>query len=80
MMKPNLLWLTIEFVVEILSEPLDSQVKIFILIEISRFNSLRNSARTKKGELSLIPKELTILTPTLHQLPSLHYGLKDKVN
>jgi len=34
--------------------------------------------RTKKGELSLIPKELTILTPTLHQLPSLHYGLKDK--
>ncbi|CAF0753763.1 unnamed protein product [Adineta ricciae] len=34
--------------------------------------------RTKKGELSLIPTELIILTPTLHQLPSLHYGLKDK--
>ncbi|CAF1337154.1 unnamed protein product [Adineta steineri] len=34
--------------------------------------------RTKKGELSLIPTELIILTPSLHQLPSLHYGLKDK--
>ncbi|CAF2795182.1 unnamed protein product [Rotaria sp. Silwood2] len=34
--------------------------------------------RTKKGELSLIPSELVILTPTLHQLPSLHFGLKDK--
>ncbi|CAF1078809.1 unnamed protein product [Rotaria sp. Silwood1] len=34
--------------------------------------------RTKKGELSLIPNELVILTPTLHQLPSLHFGLKDK--
>jgi lysyl-tRNA synthetase class 2 len=34
--------------------------------------------RTKKGELSIIPTELIILTPTLHQLPSLHYGLKDK--
>ncbi|CAF4420901.1 unnamed protein product [Rotaria socialis] len=34
--------------------------------------------RTKKGELSLIPTELIILTPTLHQLPSLHFGLKDK--
>ncbi|CAF4058001.1 unnamed protein product, partial [Rotaria magnacalcarata] len=34
--------------------------------------------RTKHGELSLIPNELIILTPTLHQLPSLHFGLKDK--
>lgn len=34
--------------------------------------------RTKAGELSLIPTELVILTPSLHQLPSLHYGLKDK--
>jgi lysyl-tRNA synthetase class II len=45
-------------------------------------NLLFNSfilARTKKGELSIIPSELIILTPTLHQLPSLHYGLKDKV-
>ena len=36
-------------------------------------------ARTKKGELSIIPREFIILTPTLHQLPSLHYGLKDTV-
>lgn len=34
--------------------------------------------RTKTGELSLLPSELIILTPTLHQLPSLHFGLKDK--
>ncbi|CAF3172404.1 unnamed protein product [Rotaria sp. Silwood2] len=34
--------------------------------------------RTKNGELSLIPNELIILTPTLHHLPSLHFSLKDK--
>ncbi|CAF0739629.1 unnamed protein product [Didymodactylos carnosus] len=34
--------------------------------------------RTKKGELSLIPNELIILTPSMHQLPTLHFGLKDK--
>ena len=38
------------------------------------------SVRTKTGELSLMPNELIILTPTLHQLPTLHFGLKDKVN
>mgnify|MGYP002716581990 CR=1 FL=1 len=35
--------------------------------------------KTKKGELSVIPKEITLLTPCLHMLPHLHYGLKDKV-
>ncbi|EEB13620.1 predicted protein [Pediculus humanus corporis] len=34
--------------------------------------------KTKKGELSVIPKEITLLTPCLHMLPHLHYGLKDK--
>ncbi|UJR31521.1 hypothetical protein I4U23_019010 [Adineta vaga] len=34
--------------------------------------------RTRTGELSVMPLELIILTPTLHQLPSLHFGLKDK--
>lgn len=36
--------------------------------------------KTKKGELSIIPKRVTLLTPCLHMLPHLHYGLKDKVN
>lgn len=35
--------------------------------------------RTKAGELSIRPYELTILTPCLHQMPHMHYGLKDKV-
>jgi lysyl-tRNA synthetase class 2 len=35
-------------------------------------------AKTKKGELSLIPLEIQILTPCLHMLPHLHYGLKDQ--
>jgi len=35
-------------------------------------------AKTKKGELSLVPREITILTPCLHMLPHLHYGLKDQ--
>jgi len=34
--------------------------------------------KTKKGELSIIPKEVHILTPCLHMLPTLHYGFKDK--
>lgn len=34
--------------------------------------------RTKKGELSIIPLKLTLLSPCLHMLPHLHYGLKDK--
>jgi len=35
-------------------------------------------ARTKTGELSIIPTKLTLLSPCLHMLPHLHYGLKDK--
>ncbi|KAK7114799.1 lysine--tRNA ligase-like isoform X2 [Littorina saxatilis] len=34
--------------------------------------------KTKKGELSIVPSEITILSPCLHQLPHLYYGLKDK--
>ncbi|KAL5276272.1 KARS family protein [Megaselia abdita] len=34
--------------------------------------------KTKKGELSIIPKEMTLLSPCLHMLPHLHFGLKDK--
>jgi len=35
--------------------------------------------RTKKGELSIIPIEVTLLSPCLHMLPHAHFGLKDKV-
>ena len=35
--------------------------------------------KTKKGELSIMPSQMTLLSPCLHQLPKLHYGLKDKV-
>merc|ERR1711970_1455934 len=34
--------------------------------------------KTKKGELSIFPKEMQVLTPCLHMLPKLHQGLKDK--
>lgn len=34
--------------------------------------------KTKKGELSIIPKKVTLLSPCLHMLPHLHFGLKDK--
>ncbi len=36
------------------------------------------SGKTKKGELSIIPQEMVLLSPCLHQLPTMHYGLKDK--
>ncbi|XP_046987849.1 lysine--tRNA ligase isoform X2 [Schistocerca americana] len=34
--------------------------------------------KTKKGELSIIPKQIKLLSPCLHMLPHLHFGLKDK--
>ncbi|KAF8626804.1 hypothetical protein AX17_006461 [Amanita inopinata Kibby_2008] len=35
-------------------------------------------SRTKKGELSITPATMTLLSPNLHQLPSSHFGLKDQ--
>lgn len=37
-----------------------------------------NPGKTKKGELSIIPKKLTLLSPCLHMLPHMHFGVKDK--
>ncbi|KAK7603036.1 hypothetical protein V9T40_003035 [Parthenolecanium corni] len=37
-----------------------------------------NPGKTKKGELSIIPKKITLLSPCLHMLPHLHFGIKDK--
>ncbi|KAH8276562.1 hypothetical protein KR044_000340, partial [Drosophila immigrans] len=34
--------------------------------------------KTKKGELSIMPTDLKLLSPCLHMLPHLHFGLKDK--
>ena len=34
--------------------------------------------KSKLGELSILPKKLVLLAPCLHQLPHLHFGLKDK--
>jgi len=34
--------------------------------------------KTKKGELSLVPSEIVLLTPCLHILPGSHYGIEDK--
>jgi len=35
-------------------------------------------AKTKLGELSVVPKRMVILTPCLHMLPKSFYGLKDQ--
>lgn len=37
-----------------------------------------NPGKTKKGELSIMPKKIQLLSPCLHMLPHLHFGLKDK--
>lgn len=34
--------------------------------------------KTKKGELSVQPAHIELLSPCLHMLPHLHFGLKDK--
>ncbi|KAA1475136.1 lysyl-tRNA synthetase [Dentipellis sp. KUC8613] len=35
-------------------------------------------SRTQKGELSILPSQMVLLAPNLHQLPSGHFGLKDQ--
>uniref|UniRef100_A0A1I8EE23 Lysine--tRNA ligase n=1 Tax=Wuchereria bancrofti TaxID=6293 RepID=A0A1I8EE23_WUCBA len=35
-------------------------------------------ARSKSGELSIIPREMVQLTPCLHMLPHTHFGLKNQ--
>ncbi|GAB0097261.1 Lysine--tRNA ligase [Sergentomyia squamirostris] len=37
-----------------------------------------NPGKTKKGELSIVPKRIKLLSPCLHMLPHMHFGLKDK--
>merc|ERR1711881_607582 len=34
--------------------------------------------KSKKGELSIQPRHIELLSPCLHMLPHLHFGLKDK--
>lgn len=36
-------------------------------------------AKSKSGEFSIIPSLIILLSPCLHMLPHLHYGLKDRV-
>lgn len=38
------------------------------------------TGKSKKGELSIQPKHIELLSPCLHMLPHLHFGLKDKVS
>ena len=76
-MKKNSPLSTIEFVVVISLVQKDNQVIELVFSPVKLLCLIL--ARTKKGELSLIPQELTILAPTLHPFPSLHFGLKDKV-
>lgn len=33
-------------------------------------------SKTKKGELSIVPQSVKLLSPCLHMLPHLHFGLK----
>jgi hypothetical protein len=35
--------------------------------------------KSKKGELSVFPRQLVLLTPCLHMPPSLHFGVKNQV-
>lgn len=37
-------------------------------------------AKTLIGELSVIPKKITLLTPCLHPIPNFYHGIEEKVN
>ena len=49
-----------------------------IILYIHDIGTVEYTAKTKKGELSIVPKTVTLLAPCLHMLPHLHFGLKDK--
>lgn len=51
----------------------------FEIVDKQNCNITIIAAKTKKGELSIVPVEMTLLSPCLHQMPHLYYGLKDKV-
>lgn len=57
------------------------KVRPFIssIVYLLRYFYFYESGKTKKGELSIIPVFMQLLSPCLHQLPMLHYGLRDKV-
>ncbi|RXM95921.1 Lysine--tRNA ligase [Acipenser ruthenus] len=38
-----------------------------------------NPTKTKKGELSIVPTKMMLLSPYLHMVPHLHFGLKDQM-
>lgn len=37
-------------------------------------------AKTKVGELSIIPKNITLLAPCLHGLPNQYHGIEENVS
>lgn len=45
---------------------------------VCRSRSLCDTGKSKRGELSIFPVELTLLSPCLHALPKAHYGFKDQ--
>ncbi|KAI1173629.1 hypothetical protein F4777DRAFT_600258 [Nemania sp. FL0916] len=47
-------------------------------IGVVGFPGHTNPKKGGAGELSIFAREVTLLTPCLHQLPSKHFGLKDK--
>ncbi|KAI1744729.1 lysyl-tRNA synthetase [Xylaria scruposa] len=47
-------------------------------IGVVGFPGRTNPKSRDVGELSIFAREITLLTPCLHQLPSAHYGFKDK--
>lgn len=58
----------------------DEFVKITERIKLGDIVGVKGQpCRTKTGELSIRPSQIIILTPCLHQMPHMHYGLKDKV-
>ncbi|XP_076183977.1 lysyl-tRNA synthetase isoform X1 [Ptiloglossa arizonensis] len=54
------------------------------LIDVSKIKRgdiigvIGNPGKTKRGEFSIVPHSITLLSPCLHMLPDLYFGLKDK--
>ncbi|KAI8759266.1 lysine--tRNA ligase [Biomphalaria glabrata] len=54
-------------------EKMEKQIKRGDIVGVSG-----RPAKTKKGELSIVPVSVTLLSPCLRHLPHLYYGVKEK--
>ncbi|CAG8513584.1 988_t:CDS:2 [Funneliformis mosseae] len=68
--------------IQIMAQAQDSERDFFEVHDLLRRGDIVGvrgcPGKSKRGELSIFPKDVILLSPCLHMLPKAHYGLKDQ--